>query len=151
MRHGRSVFLAVVTGLLALCSDAAAVTASQERPSHEVRIARLPRVDGNIPTGRCSVHGVEMEVAQVPIRYGMPALYLAERSRAGRRNRKAADAYLQAKAHLFPETRRWVWGGCVVREDSPTDAEVYACRRCRDLEDQYVASHPDLQSDALVP
>ncbi len=75
----------------------------------------------------CSVHNVQMTVAEVPIVYGLllefssPSPY-----------RAAATAAREAQ---FPHSERWSWGGCCVTVDRTT--RIYICTECERAEKQW--------------
>jgi hypothetical protein len=57
------------------------------------------------------------------------------------------QAYWKAKETLFPETNRRGAvgnGGCIVHEPDFSKVEVYYCQDCRDAEQAWWASHPEL-------
>jgi len=97
---------------------------------------RLKRVDGKVPVERCRVHGRPMDVAVVPIRYGLPM----NESAYPEPERKLREAYWKAFEDHFPNAREWVGGGCMVQ--SQKQAEIYRCSRCRELEQSWLEAHP---------
>jgi hypothetical protein len=45
--------------------------------------------------------------------------------------------HAEAQKILFPYSRSWVGGGCVVDDESPKFAEVLYCRACRAAEEKW--------------
>jgi TonB family protein len=105
----------------------------------------LPRVNGRIPEKRCPVHGEVMAVEVVSAEYGLPMMRVGDEDSSEEQRRQAErDAYLEARAKLFPETNRVVRGGCIVHE---LKQEMYYCRSCREAELAWLAKHPGFKPD----
>jgi hypothetical protein len=66
----------------------------------------------------CEVHKTRMELKTVPIEYGliMPDSH---------------DPSGETRLRLFPHSRDYVLGGCVVMPDSPKTDSVYVCSECQ--------------------
>lgn len=65
----------------------------------------------------CAVHNSPMQRGRAPIHYGLDNYVMA---------------YLEAKEQLFPNSKEFILGGCMVGEE--TEAEVYYCSQCREAE-----------------
>jgi len=128
---------------MATSSAALGQATNQAEPCDTV--AYLPRENGAIPEKRCPVHNDTMAVERLRICYGLPAVYLPHWLR------RVAALYREARATQFPETRRWVGGGCSMDATSPVFAEVYFCSRCREAEDTWLKEHAERESGASTP
>jgi hypothetical protein len=74
----------------------------------------------------CEVHGVTMFKEHVPIRWGC-SIYSNPY--------EFSERYRRCRRILFPNSNRYVWGGCV-RNESISN-EVYVCPRCRATETEW--------------
>ena len=92
----------------------------------------------------CPVHRVKMVSGSVPVRFGRVTMYEFDDSEEPERS-KLVDEYLRAKKEQFPETHRWVNGGCSASFWVGADPSVtlHHCETCRRLEDEWFAKHPD--------
>lgn len=107
--------------------------------------AWLPRENGIIPEKRCPVHGKVMAIEVVSAQYGLPMGHtVGEGSPEEQRKQAEREAYGDAREKLFPQTHRYVSGGCIVHEPK---AEVYYCRSCRVAEEAWLVSHPEWNPD----
>jgi len=64
----------------------------------------------------CKVHSLPLLQGDVTIRYGLI---------------RHSDAYLKARAKLFPNANSFAVGGCYVSETFPKTATVSYCPECR--------------------
>jgi hypothetical protein len=56
---------------------------------------------------------------------------------------RLVDEYLYATKEQFPETHRWVNGGCSPSFwVGPPFATLHYCETCRRLEEEWLAEHP---------
>ena len=97
---------------------------------------RLKRLDGRVPEQRCKVHGRPMDVAVVPIRYG---LTMNEYSYP-EPERRMRETYWKALERHFPNAPEWRGAGCIVQPQ--TQEEVYVCPRCKELKQAWLTAHP---------
>ena len=93
----------------------------------------LDRLKGTVDattkqSGVCPVHDVRMLKRTVEITYGLPAASTPPPSR----DKRARD---------FPFGEPQYLGGCVVSDDSPKYAVVYACPRCESALKLWVKAH----------
>jgi hypothetical protein len=98
----------------------------------------------------CHVHNEKMVTGSIPIRYGLIRMYEFKDSEQPERG-KLIGEYLRLKKEQFPETRRWVNGGCNPGFlDFAESMTIYHCETCRRLEDEWFAKHPEfLKADKL--
>lgn len=68
----------------------------------------------------CKVHGTQMEMRPVPISYGLPILDYDRKD---------------ARQRLFPNSRRFMLGGCVIGDDR--ESLELVCAKCREAEDDW--------------
>jgi hypothetical protein len=94
----------------------------EQKPYREFVIPELHRVDFNGQTiydiEVCEVHKVKMEHKEVTIHYGLPRPV----------DKLSADIERQ----LFPHSREYSLGGCVISPQSPKTTETYVCGRCKE-------------------
>ena len=76
--------------------------------------------------GTCSVHRVALVEGEAPIAYGLI---------------RFDRAYLKARKRLFPNSRSFVLGGCVVSLEDRKAAVRY-CPRCREAERAWNEASP---------
>lgn len=97
----------------------------------------------------CSVHGVKMRVAEVPIIYGLlweisdPVAY---------QNAHPEEASHAIRRSRFPNAQGWAWGGCVNpavfldglfanRQVLIDEERVYLCKECELAEEAWRRDH----------
>lgn len=85
-------------------------------PFAEVELGEADLDRPSADLGRCEVHGTVMRQALVPIYDGLPAIP------------EISDAYAEAKAALFPNSKQPVAGGCVLGDEQYVEA--FVCKKC---------------------
>jgi hypothetical protein len=66
----------------------------------------------------CEVHKIKLVKTKVPVSYGEPAF----------------DESFVVAGKLFPNSHKYVLGGCVVDESFPRFSQKMICRECRKAE-----------------
>src|SRR5882762_4528569 len=89
--------------------------------------ADLPK-DERDKFAQCALHNEWMSVRDVPIAYGLPA---------------PREAYWEAARTLFPNSRNYIWGGCVLEEVQ--SAKTLYCPTCRSEEKEWVRQNEWLE------
>lgn len=97
----------------------------------------IERVDGQIPTKSCEVHGEPMTVERLPIRYGLWG-YSEERA-------KSLKKYWKARKRKFPYAHRYRRMGDI--RGSEIEAETYVCSYCLEARKSWISQHPDVETE----
>ena len=87
----------------------------------------------------CPLHGDVLREGHAVIAYGLIML---------------SDEHFNARMKLFPRSRSWRPGGCVIIEgESPDSCGVLYCPSCRRAETEWRAAHPEIRvlSGILTP
>jgi len=117
------------------------VTARYENPLTlhvelaEPTIARLPAQEDGVLGPRCEVHGDELVLEIVPIRYGVQRGVIV-----GSPEEVAAREYWDALETEFPHGSEYVRFGCIV--ESEKRAEVMICKTCREARRRWFETRP---------
>ena len=69
----------------------------------------------------CEIHGSMLELMRVPVSYGLPA---------------RDDFLAEARSKLFPNSRRYVIGGCIAGAIGDL-SEEFVCNECREAETKW--------------
>lgn len=80
------------------------------------------------PDKICELHGEELVMANVPIRYGYPAF----------------DGAWEVKDELFPNAPSYALGGCVIDLDDPKSERMPVCPECRRAEKKWREENADV-------
>ena len=91
---------------------------------NKIRVAPMSSYDRKIR--KCELHGSALQVANVPIHYGIVGF---------------PAGYYDASRRSFPHADSKVMGGCVVSKDSPDLQAVKYCPQCRAAEKRWSNAH----------
>jgi len=101
----------------------------------EPTIARLPAQENGDLAPRCEIHGEDLILEIVPIRYGVQRGVII-----GSPEEVVAREYWDALETRFPHGSEYVRFGCVV--GSEKRAEVMICQSCREARRTWFETHP---------
>ncbi|HEX6728949.1 MAG TPA: hypothetical protein VF074_03015 [Pyrinomonadaceae bacterium] len=90
----------------------------------------------------CAVHKEKMIKGTVPAHFGRIAMWEFDAREEPERDQLVSE-YRQEKKEHFPETYRWVNGGCdPMFWLGKTSVTLHYCETCRRLEEEWLAKHP---------
>ena len=121
------ISLVIIAALIFLCFVALAksLSAQEIKSAKKDKIRRLSQEEREkLGNQLCEVHGEELKLDVVPIRYGLI---------------RFEESYYKAWEAQFPHSNRHFLGGCVVEEEN--QAEVLFCSKCRDAEKRWQTEH----------
>ena len=78
----------------------------------------------------CEIHHLPMTKTNVPITYGLIRL------------NEWGKALYTASSNNFPHASEDVLAGCLVGDDSPSQATIYVCSQCQEARKQWVSENP---------
>jgi len=132
--------------LLRKAAESAALTGRLELIQRFPTILPIQKVDGRIPEEICSLHGERMRLGLTNILYGLPEAEIGSPNDLAhiwqkiRQKIRRRFSYYEAAGKYFPESKLWVWGGCMVEIEKK--AETLYCQSCRNAELNWRKKHP---------